>query len=45
MEQQVDRHNVGEEVIKAVGKVVQELYGVKLVIMLATVQIVGPLRR
>ena len=37
-------HNVGEKVTKWVGKVVQDLYGVlKLVIMLATVEVVGPL--
>ena len=39
-------HNVVEEVTMGVGKMMQGLYGVlKLVIMLATVQIVGPLRR
>ena len=39
MAQQVDKvmHNVDEEVTKGVGKVVQELYGVLKVIMLATV--------
>ena len=39
MAQQVDKvmQDVDEEVTKGVGKVVQELYGVKLVIMLATV--------